>query len=267
MNYFDSEANVISHLQELLEVCEVLCIPIDHFETDFILDSLLKENWKDWTDSSSKNAPPPDYYNSKLNLMLEVMRIDDHAREVNGKIYNPTNIKESKLQKELLQLMKENRIPKCNQVIVNAISDLPTLEDHNYDFYLKNFKRVIDHHSTKIPQYKANHPGYKTIFLVFDESSEYVQVRSKSIARQGAKQGQPFHVAKKHIHYVDKAFLNCFLNTDIDYLIWFAPNKCQFDENGIAYSDMPIITIYDVKNIHNIDFEEYNIEYMMSVEE
>ena len=35
--------------------------------------------WKTWIDASSKNALPPDFYNNKFKLMMDVMRIDDHT--------------------------------------------------------------------------------------------------------------------------------------------------------------------------------------------
>ena len=266
MLFAEKESNLINDFQ-MLDTKKIFLVHETDEVKNIVASILNPKIWRKWTDASAKNVPPPDFYCDELNLMMEVMRIDDHAREVNGKIYNPTNVRESKLQAEFLGLMNENKVHKCHQVIVNAVSGLPTPEDHNYGFYLKNFQRVIGNHVAKIPKYKTNHPNYKTIFLVFDESSEYVQVYSESLARQGVKQGQAFEIAKKHAHYIDKDFVDCFLNTDIDYLIWFAPYKCQFDENGYVYKDMPIITIYDVKNLCGIDFEKYDFQYMMSVEE
>lgn len=266
MNYYDNETNIIESFQNSLEYGDVLCISNNEKELISILESFEPGNWESWTNSSAKNAPPPDFYNDRLELMMDVMRVDDHAREINGKIYNPTNVKESKIQKELRHLISQNKIPKCNKIIVNAISELPTNEDHNYTFYFKNFNRVIKNHLSKILNYKANHPNYKVIFFVFDESSEYVQVKSKSLAATGIKEGQAFSIVRRHVHYIDKNLINVFLSSDIDYLIWFAPFKFLYNKDGTLKKDMPCTVVYDIKNMNNLDCVKYDSEYMMSVE-
>ena len=204
MNYYDNEANIIESFQNALEYGDILCISNNENELISILESFELCNWASWTNSSAKNDPPPDFYNNRLKLMMDVMRVDDHAREINGKIHNPTNVKESKIQKELRHLINQNQFPKCNKIIVNAISELPTNEDHNYTFYSKNFNRVLTNHLSKISNYKANHPNYKVIFFVFDESSEYVQVKSKSLAATGIKEGQAFSIVFYNVVYKSK---------------------------------------------------------------
>ena len=52
-------------------------------------------------------------------------------------------------------------------------SGLSTKEDHDYQKYIDNFQRVFEKHNLKVPKYKENHPGYKTIFFIYDESSAY----------------------------------------------------------------------------------------------
>lgn len=48
-------------------------------------------NRKEWIDSSGKNDPPPDFYDNKHKLMMDVMRIDDHAYiDEKGRIQNKT---------------------------------------------------------------------------------------------------------------------------------------------------------------------------------
>lgn len=137
------------------------------------------EEWKLWSDSSGKSDPPPDFYNDKLKLMMDVMRIDDHAFESkNGKIVNPTNQRESVIQKQIRKSGLLDSFPNVKNVIVTAVTDLPTDEDHNYKFYYSNFERVLMKHNNQIDLYGKNHPGYKTIFLVLDESSAYFEMES-----------------------------------------------------------------------------------------
>lgn len=40
------------------------------------------------------------------------------------------------------------------ELIINAHTNLPTDEDHNYQYYYKNFTRVVEHHKKSIDLYK-----------------------------------------------------------------------------------------------------------------
>jgi hypothetical protein len=90
-----------------------------------------------WIDSSSKSAPPPDFYNEKNKIMMDVMRIDDHAYEnEKGKIINPTLQKENKIYKELMSSKFINNINFNGNIFITAITELPSELDHNYIFLL-----------------------------------------------------------------------------------------------------------------------------------
>ena len=56
-----------------------------------------------------------------------------------------------------------------------------------------------------------------------------------------------------------------FVNSDIDYVIWFTPYKhCEmYDQHGNP-TTMPIITMIDIKQ--RIDVHKYDIDLMESVE-
>lgn len=175
MNRYDKEINIINDFQEL-DTKEIFL-----FNNGVSIKRVFKSiynkwRWKNWIDSSSKKDLPPDFYNDNLKLMMDVMRIDDHAYEDSkGKVINPTNKRESQLLNEiasknpsLKQAIDEGR------VIINPDSGLRGEKDHNYIFYYKNFERVITNHLNKIQSYKKNHPGYKTVFFISDESSPYL---------------------------------------------------------------------------------------------
>ena len=57
-------------------------------------------------------------------------------------------------------------------------------------------------------------------------------------------------VGLPHKHFIDRRFIDVFKNSNIDYLIWYAPNKsCSYNDDGkIKRLFLPTITIYDVKN-------------------
>ena len=108
--------------------------------------------------------------------------------------------------------------------MVNAVTDLPSCEDHNYLFYYENFKRTVEKHISKIPLYRQNHPDKKLIFFVFDESTAYLRVDDKELAQRGPIPLEKFWGVPQ-CFFADTRFMEVFRETDIDFLIWFAPYK------------------------------------------
>lgn len=179
---------------------------------------------KKWINSSAKNAPPPDFYNDKTKMMMEVMKIDDHAyKDKTGKIQNPVAKKESEILKRYFgkgYKTDRNDLSCC----VIASSGLPTREDHDYQKYFANFQRVFENHNSKIPKYKENHPEYKTIFFVYDESSAYGECIDSNDAKISLQEGRIVQ-AKPHLPFFDKRFIEIIKNSEVDYVIWFMPYK------------------------------------------
>lgn len=191
------------------------------------------------------------------------MRIDDHAHiDKDGKVKNPTNAMESKLYKELKGSGIKERFPNAD-IYINAKTDLPTELDHNYTYYQSNFERVVSGHIKKIPLYQSNHPGYKTIFFVIDESSAYGQAVSERPDINHVKNGD-FTEAQMHYFFLDKNFVSVFAGTSVDYLIWFAPFKLFNSTEGIV--QLPKAVIYDCKKIQISDMIKYNCDKMVSTE-
>lgn len=249
MNFFDNENKIIEYFQ-MVKPSEVLFPSMTKEAESVFIKVHDRIQWKKWTDSSGKDAPPPDFFSDEFLLMMDVMRVDDHAFiNEKGKIINPTNAKESRLRKELKQSGIYKNICDKN-IFINAITDLPTERDHNYDFYLENFRRVVTEHIRKIKLYKINHPEHKVIFFVMDESSAYLRVEKKMTVAVGDRQeGTP------HCYFMDKAFLEVFQNTCIDYLIWYCPYKIHITETGII--KFPKVTVYDIsqKGLETINYD------------
>lgn len=263
MNYFDDENIIIELFQNVPK--NSIWLLNDDEATRRILESIhCKDNWKHWTDSSMNNSPPPDFYSDSYGLMMDVMRIDDHAHlDSNGKCINPVNQRESKIQKEIKESRLLEGISKNIRVFVNAVTNLPTIEDHNYSFYYSNFQRVLKKHFDSVPLYKSNHAGYKTIFFVFDESSGYAKVLDKSLIGKGIKKGQAIVTDEVYCHFIDKRLIDIFVNSEIDYLIWFSPFK-HFES---TMPEFPIAAIYDVNAINKNFLKLYPQELMLSMEE
>lgn len=221
-----------------------------------------KRKWRRWIDTSAKNELPPDFYNNKLKLMMDVMRIDDHAYiDDKGRVINRHNERESKLVEELIsknEMFKE--IAEKGNLFITPDSGLRGYEDHNYNFYVDNFKRVVSKHINKIEKYKKNHPGFKTIFFVFDESSPYMKLIDCDVPK---KPGDLMH-GDLHQWWNDSNMLNVIKNSDIDYLIWMTPYKFFNSVGKVRY---PLAMIYEVSKIDFDNLKTYEMDKLVSMEQ
>ncbi|MBQ7208837.1 MAG: hypothetical protein IJS01_13645 [Lentisphaeria bacterium] len=260
MLWEDKEANLIESFRQhtLGDYRPVLRLP-DIKETRTMMTSIVDDEiWKnEWVDSSSKNDPPPDFYSESQKLMMEAMRIDDHAFEQDGRIKNPTNQRARMKGKELRDAL---HLHPGTPLFVNAPTGLPSSEDHNYRYYKSNFTRVIKNHIEKIPAYKSNHPDCKLIFFVFDESSMYLKTDTPN---QTIKRGEQI-CGVPHCWYLDKAFIGVFVNSGIDYLIWITPYK-HVETLGRPIK-LPLACVFDCNQV-NREAVDYPEDYMVSAEE
>ena len=238
-----------------------ICL-IPNSETVVAIVDILRDEriWEtEWIDSSSKDAPPPDFYNDRKRIMMEVMRVDDHAYEHEGKIINPTAIRARTIEKELQESGVLDLNPNA-RININSPTDLPSLEDHNYRYYKTNFRRIIEKHKKQIARYRINHPGYKLVFFVFDESSMYCKTDTPN---RTIKKGEPF-LSVPHIWFSDKAFTEIFKNSEIDYLVWFTPYKQFICSNPTI--KLPLVCVFDC-NQEGYEPIDYPEDYMVSTEE
>lgn len=232
----------------------------DDADTHRVFKSIYNDSlWEEWTDASAKDAPPPDFYNDTQHLMLEVMRVDDHGFKKKRKIRNPNLERQHKIEQELRNLGIIDTFPDLQHIMINAVTDLPTLEDHNYTFYRDNFIRTVAHHKERIPLYHENHPGCSLIFFVYDESSAYFEAERETnvFSGESGELGQP------HAWCYDKAFLDVFMNSGIDYLIWYTPYK-RF-ERIEPQIKLPQVCVYRC-NASLPEVSEYNPSHMISSE-
>lgn len=258
MLYEEREKNLIDAFS-CLSAEEMFLIP-ESSNVKGICSSLRNPTAKcNWIDSSGKGDPPPDFYNDAEMLMLEVMRVDDHGFQHGKKTKNENLHRQHEIEKELRKKMGE--VIKDVDLIINAVTELPTSEDHNYSFYYNNFKRTVENHIKNIENYKRNHPDHAVVFFVYDESSAYFECQRKTAvcSRQGDA-GRP------HFWFLDKLFLDVFLNTEIDYLIWFTPYK--WFERLEPPCDLPKACIFDCNNFpYENEAIEYCKDFMASSEE
>lgn len=233
-----------------------LCVDI----AGLILD---EKYWKMWTSSFGKDAPPPDFYCDKYELMMDVMRVDDHTFKKNGHYRNPTNEAESRLYHELKSQGIEDGVNN-NHVIISAKSGLPTEQDHNYKWYLSNFERVLEKHNQKINLYKQNHPGYKCIFFIFDESSAYLVARNKKEIPKKIIPGAPFF-GQIHHHFLDNNFISVLNKINADFIIWHSPYK-HYIFASPQIPQLPKTCVYEVSKLSELETINYNQELIFQSE-
>ncbi len=260
MNLYDKEIRIIEHIQKF-EISKIKFYPLN-FRTIKVFNSIyFKRCWKKWIDASSKNMLPPDFYNEKLKLMMDTMRVDDHSFiDKNGKIINFHNKRESELTKELISKNESIReAAQSGRLFINPIHYRLGEEDHNYSLYVENFKRVVFNHIEKIKNYKKNHPNFKTIFLIFDESTAYLKCSSNNRPKVP---GELFY-GELHLWWNDYNLLESFENSRIDYIIWVTPYKVLQTTKRVT---IPSICVIDVKKIRYNDTIKYNFVNMQSNE-
>lgn len=66
------------------------------------------------------------------------------------------------MRKEV-EAMRE-MFPNAKRFFMNAVTDLPTDEDHNFKNYYSSFQRTVRKHLLKLKDYKKNHPNKKDDF-------------------------------------------------------------------------------------------------------
>ena len=254
--YYDEEYNILKDIHDLTP-SECLIISDQEGTTAYdeaakIIDDILSENGLSrWADNS-KSKFPPDLINEQDLLAMEVMRVDDHSS--NGK-KNPVLAKQRAMSEEARGLVEQ--MPNHPPLIINAITDLPTERDHNYRFYYSSFQRTLRKHLSKLPQYKENYPNSKIIFCVFDETSGVYFERATAMSDFGAG-------GRIHLPFCDKRFLDEFMESDLDYLMWYIPYN-HYETIG-AHLTLPHLIIFDIKNAKkNPDFKRLDYDEKMMV--
>ena len=220
-------------------------------------------NRKEWINSSGKNDPPPDFYDNKHKLMMDVMRIDDHAYiDAKGRIQNKTLQHEGELIKKINQSDRDDI-----KLYVVGDTKLPTNEDHNFERYYKNFERVFREHEKKLDLYQTNHPSFKTIFFICDESSAYMEALDPNDTNK-TRFEREITAGRPHMFCLDKNFVKIIKESKVDYVIWYAPWKLlrHVQNDKIKNFSLPKCAIYDVKNLTEKKLIEYNQELMISSE-
>lgn len=194
----------------------------------------------------------PDFEDHDHELLLESMTIDDHVGV--GK-QDATRARESQVLRELRRSGWDELFP--NAVLVtNANSGLATDEDHNFRAYFEHFAAVVRKHSQKSVAYRAEQPAYALGFLLFDESTAYLEDHGT---------GRTNPTGRPHMWFADERFVNVLRQSGIDYAVWFTPYKVIRLTPSSKY-ELPSLTIIDLAQINSQSHLDYDAERMVSSE-
>ena len=255
MAYYDDEANIIKDFYD----CKDEEIYLLNNNAEKLLQGIRDK--ESWCHSNRKSDPPPDFYSDRYKLMMEVMRVDDHAfMNSKGKIVNPHIKNENETYRDIRSFLNKQGVSFSGDIIVNTLTGLPTEEDHSYDKYVANFKRVIEKHNSSYDLYANNHKGYKLVYFILDESSPYMQVSNPS--DKVATVGKAVK-ARLHLPFLDKDFIDILKISKADFFVWYMPYKHFNSKERI---ELPQAIIYSKDDWGKITVRKYNHKFMSSTE-
>lgn len=241
-NALNTEGHQLEFFRTGFEHARRMLIPNDE-RTARIIETVV--DTEGWADCSGKDMPPPDFVCESKGIMLEAMLVDDHERPGDKKGFvNPVRAREGEIIKEYESEFSELLASAAEgaTLTVTGKTDLPTAEDHNYEFYLSSFKRIVDKHAAHANVYRSNHPGLELAFFVFDESTFYLEASERYVTapRKGeAVRGHP------HYWFAGAAFLSVIERSEADYFIWYTPFKQpQLFAEELA---LPDTVVYDLR--------------------
>ncbi|MBQ8805914.1 MAG: hypothetical protein IJZ68_05475 [Bacteroidaceae bacterium] len=259
--YEDNEMNVLDMLHD-----QYVCILFPENEHTISLANKLRNPHKQkrWMDNSANTENPPDIISPKNKMMIDVMQVDEYVQtEIRGKKVkhiNPAKASEHKKLQQLYQALPNDT--QLHHVIVCDSTPFP----HGYQQYCDEFKRVVEYHNSRVPAYRQNFPGYKTIFLILDLSALYLVNPNQTPVKEG-------EVCQGMLHYwfVDDTFIKVLQSVQCEYVVWFTPYKqpnayCMRNVKTGEAPQLPQICIYDIQAIQTVSTIKYDAGQLHSVE-
>lgn len=132
------------------------------------------------------------------------------------------------------------------RIIINTSSFAEN--EHTYEKYQKNCRRVLSPHISKIPRWKEHHPNikYKGL-LIYDETECYFDgYVEHDLEDQFIFLTQKDKPLVLHEPWKDKSLIEPAYESELDFIVWLCPYKpygtvCL--EYGIDYPEMVIADV------------------------
>lgn len=231
-----------------------------------LFHQLKQEKWSDNTDSR------PDFVSEKF--MIELFEVDDIVTTKKGS-NNPqrkADARALRTAKEFMNHFPDGTFSENVKVVAhgdtryNPITESFTPEEsfnhHNYAAYLNNFKRITQKHLDSIPSYRTNFPDKKLGFMILDDSTFYV-LKNQFQKSVNAKQ------ILYNLPIFDKNFMNLFIKSDIDFILWAFDNKYIYTKQSQHGQGLfaPQLAIIEKENFYIKKSKYFQVDEMVSLEE
>ncbi|MGX1791715.1 hypothetical protein ACWIDW_02025 [Microbacterium sp. NPDC055312] len=237
---YENERDIVDHAAHV-EDAEVLFYPAESDLAHRFLASLRG--------SGFDQRERPDFEDTEAMLLLEAMVVDDHPRPGRK---DRTRMRESEVIRERETSGLE--VHRDAKVIAAVSSGLPTDQDHNYRAYADHFRRTVLKHTRNSEIYRAERPGHELGFIVFDESTAYIE----GMGEGDVVTGRP------HAWFADSAFVDTIQKSGADCFVWVTPYKrLETDADVIP---LPAMTIIDVALLGKAEHCVYDAGRMVSSE-
>ncbi len=195
-----------------------------------------------YDNNSGHECLPPDFVSSNNSFMFDVMRINDSEKR---KSNNPVMRREREIQREIQDAFQGTNLPQhalSNGLVINAMTEEDYDQAHNYPQYLKQFRRVVEQHISKIEGCRERHLGQRMGFLIFDETDIYMEYANAEDAKKPWIVGDKVMIRRLHVPFLDKNFMEVLEAKGVDFLIWALPYKVY---SGGPY-ELPRLGIIDL---------------------
>lgn len=231
---------------------------------------IIEISQSNWTDNTNMR---PDFISD--NIMIEMFEVDDIVIRKKGKD-NPQRKADARALRTVENFIKQ--FPKgtfSDDLKIVARGDTrynpqdesftpdDSISHHNYDAYINNFQRICQKHLDSVEAYKKNYPNKRLGFLIVDDSTFYVnkkQLQSNQISSKKAFFTYPFF---------DKNFMNLFIKSKVDFVIWAFNNKFFYTkENPHGFPPIfPPAVLITQDNYYTKHSKYFDISLMVSLEE
>jgi len=238
---YEDERDIVDHAADI-EDADVCFYPAESDLAHRFLASLR--------DSAFVPRERPDFEDTVAMLLLEAMVVDDHPRPGRK---DWTRIRESEVIRELEASGLD--VHPDAQVIAAVSSGFPTDQDHSYRAYADHFTRTVLKHARNSEVYRAERPGYELGFIVFDESTAYIE---------GTGEGEAVVTGRPHAWFADVAFVDAIQQSGADCFVWVTPYKRLGTDAGVM--PLPGMTILDVALLRKAERFVYDAGRMVSSE-
>lgn len=268
---FDNERNILNLIP--IYINNILLLHGNSFERKI---QRYLQNVDSFTENNGHDCPPPDFYSDKFSCMFDILRINDSEVK---KSFNPIIAEEQKIRKVYERETFEDETGEKKGLLDSPYLQMAFVADttgdineHSFEKYKKQAKRVIKVHIDKIPIWENEHPDIQHKgLLIFDETGLCIKaVKNHVIDDYFSYTFEAKNKLQIHETWNDREFIEPIYKSNLDFVIWFNPLKAQndilfkYNEANPNKLDIkyPAITIVDTR-FNRTQYNGYNYDNLV----